>query len=89
MAETQGRIIYHLLEWEVHKNIHKGCDRAEVEYTRNDVKGFDGTAVSSEHNSVKQPPVLEHDIRTFQEGRYISTSEAVWLALSFPLHHTL
>ena len=28
----------------------------------------------------------EHDeVRQFQEGRYISTSEAVWMAFAFPL----
>ena len=60
----------------LHKYIHKGGDRAEVEYA----------AVDEE--TVPRPAEVD-EIKMYQEGRYISSSEAVWRIFKFPLHSVL
>ena len=69
----------------MHKYIHKGGDRAAVriaqDYAENDTEAFD--AHEGEH--LPKPP--KDEIGEYLEGRYISTSEAVWRFCSFPLHH--
>ena len=66
----------------LHKYIHKGGDRAEVELAGTDA--LDASAPVEAQVGHK-----EDEIRQYLDGRYISTSEAVWRALKFPLHHTL
>ena len=60
----------------LHKYIHKGGDRAEVriaaDYAAAETETFD----AHEQQPLPKPPVDE--ISDYIEGRYISTSEAVW-----------
>ena len=72
----------------LHKYIHKGGDRTEVEFAPNDVEALDSN-VEGAPGAAAAPCPQEDEIRTYQEGRYISTSEALWRAPSFPLHHGL
>jgi hypothetical protein len=67
----------------LHKYIHKGGDRAEVEYSPNATDTLDGH--NPETPVMAAPPVDHDEVHQYQEGRYISTSEAVWRAFSFPL----
>jgi hypothetical protein len=69
----------------LHKYIHKGGDRAEVEYTPNPTESLDAGAAAP-----PQVPVSNDDeIQLYLEGRYISTSEAVWRIFGFSLHHVV
>jgi hypothetical protein len=67
----------------LHKYIHKGGDRAEVEYAPNVAVSLDGH--HPDPVELVEAPQEHDEVRQFQEGRYISTSEAVWRAFAFPL----
>ena len=73
----------------LHKYIHKGGDRAEVEYVPNVVETFDGNSTVNNASRAAAENAVDDEIQKYQEGRYISTSEAVWRAFEFPLHHDL
>jgi hypothetical protein len=67
----------------LHKYVHKGGDRAEVEYVPNATEALDGHDAGT---SGLPSGLHDHDeVHQYQEGRYLSTSEAVWRAFSFPL----
>ena len=67
----------------LHKYVHKGGDRAEVEYIPNATEALDGHTADA--SGLQPAPQDEDEVHQYQEGRYISTSEAVWRAFSFPL----
>ncbi len=66
----------------LHKYIHMGGDRAEVEYIPNGTEALDVDDANAA--AVVVPP--KDEIAEYLHGRYISTSEAVWRALCFPMH---
>ncbi len=60
----------------LYKYVYKGSDRAVVSVTPIEDQG---------HQSA--PAIRAHDeIKDFQDGRYISASEAAWKLLDFPMH---
>lgn len=68
----------------LHKYIHKGGDRAQVEladYAPGDLERLDDGS-NEEARTVEDVDEIER----YVEGRYISTSEAVWRAMKFDLH---
>ena len=67
----------------LHKYVHKGGDRAEVEYVPNATEALDGHDAGT--SGLPSGPQDHDEVHQYQEGRYISTSEAVWRAFSFPL----
>jgi hypothetical protein len=76
-AEVVGSI--HAVKY-LHKYIHKGGDRAEVELV--------GCETLDPHGDVEreaQAATID-EIKMYQEGRYISSSEAVWRCLAFSMH---
>ena len=56
----------------LHKYIHKGGDRAEVQFS----------------NAASDVPAPKDEIAEYLHGRCISTSEAVWRAFCFPMHES-
>ncbi len=62
----------------LYKYVYKGSDRAVVSVTPVQDQG---------HQSEPTATTTTHDeIKDFQDGRYISTSEAAWRLCDFPLH---
>ena len=75
----------------LHKYIHKGGDRAEVEYAPNVTNTLDVLAVQQQDGAAEEtaPDVAVDEVNPYLAGRYISTSEAVWRILAFAVHATL
>lgn len=70
----------------LHKYIHKGGDRAETQLSAD----YDGGGLEQldAHGGYGGPPMQpRNEITEYLEGRYISTSEAVWRFMCYPLHH--
>jgi hypothetical protein len=67
----------------LHKYVHKGGDRAEVEYVPNATEALDGHGART--SGLPSGVHDDDEVHQYQEGRYFSTSEAVWRAFSFPL----
>jgi hypothetical protein len=61
----------------LHKYIHKGGDRAEVQFSSASLDGGDAVV-----------PAPKDEIADYLHGRFISTLEAVWRALCFPMHES-
>jgi hypothetical protein len=70
----------------LHKYIHKGGDRAEgrlePDYAPGETEALDAHAGVQ---PLPKPP--KDEIGEYLVGRYISTSEACWRFMMFPLHH--